>query len=252
MVSRIVMWKFSNGSRWHRLMLEPNSCYSCLFVSLLPRSYHQLMVSQYVSKREKFQMAKKRSAEEHRPVQELEQTMDVELFLDLQGNWPEDSPHCLVILYEMFQHAANEGWKEAERTVHQGHWPHMPQLNPEAGRPAIQLVGPQMTKAKEELMEISLEVYKLHRLPSSPPSELAIWEEIMAKVLDNSCSKEDQMHEAATQPQPESSHSSRSRTPCRRDNDLVGQTLTIVQEAHQKALATTSTLEREIERLHRT
>ena len=77
-------------------------------------------------------------------------------------------------------------------------------------------------------MEIYLEVYKLHRLPSSPPGKLAIWEEIMAKVLDNSCSKEDQMHEATTQPWLESSHSSRSRTPHRGDDDPVGQTLATV------------------------
>ena len=40
------------------------------------------MVSQYVSKREKFQMAKQRSANEQRLVQELEWAMDVELFLE--------------------------------------------------------------------------------------------------------------------------------------------------------------------------
>ena len=89
----------------------------------------------------------------------------------------------------------------------------MPQLNPKAGIPTVQLVGPQMTK--EELMEIYLKVYKLHRLPSSPPGEPAVWEEIMAKVPDNSHGKEDQMLEAAIQSQPESSHSSRSRTPTR-------------------------------------
>ena len=72
------------------------------------------MVAQYYSKREKFQMANKRFAEEHRPVRELEQAMDVELFFELQNSWPEDSPHCLVILHEMFWHAAIEGQKEAE------------------------------------------------------------------------------------------------------------------------------------------
>ena len=40
--------------------------------------------------------------------------MDVELFLELWSNWPEDSLHHLVILHEMFRHAANEGQKEAE------------------------------------------------------------------------------------------------------------------------------------------
>ena len=43
--------------------------------------------------------------------------MDVELFLELQNSWPEDSPHHLVILHEMFQHAAIEGWKEVEQTI---------------------------------------------------------------------------------------------------------------------------------------
>ena len=102
----------------------------------------------------------------------------------------------------------------------------MPQLNPEAGAPAIQLVGSETTK--EELMEIYLEVYKLHRLPDSPPDEPAIWEEIMAKVPDNPHRVEDQMHEAKLQSSPRGSHSSRSRTPCRRNNDSVGQTLATV------------------------
>ena len=99
-------------------------------------------------------------------------------------------------------------------------------------------------------MEIYLEVYKLHRLPGSPPSEPAIWEEIMAKVPDHPHREEDQMHEAALQSCPRGSHSSRSRTPCRRNDNSVGQTLATVQEAHQKVLAAISTLEREIERLH--
>ena len=82
--------------------------------------------------------------------------MDIELFLRLQDDWAEDSPHCLVILYEMFQHAAIEGQKEAEWIVCWGCQQNMPQLNQEAGIPAIQLVGLETTK--EELLEIYLEV----------------------------------------------------------------------------------------------
>ena len=97
--------------------------------------------------------------------------MDVELFLELQNSWSEDSPHCLVFLHEMFWHAAIEGQKEVEQTIHQGCQLHTPQLNPEVGIPTIQLVGPEMTK--EELMEIYLEVYKLYGclvpLPVSQP-----------------------------------------------------------------------------------
>ena len=87
----------------------------------------------------------------------------------------------------------------------------MPQLNPEAGAPAIQLVGLETTK--EELLELYLEVYKLHRLPGSPPREPAILEEIMASVPDHPCSEEDQTHEAVAQSHPGGSHSSRSRAP---------------------------------------
>ena len=195
-------------------------------------------------------MAKKRAAKEHRLVRELEQAIDVELFLELQSSWPEDSPHCLMILHEMFQHAAIEGWKEAEQTICQGCQLHMPQLDPEAGIPTIQLVAPQTTK--EELLEIYLEVYKLHREPGSPPGELVIWEEIMAKLPNNPCSGEDQRCEASAQSCPGGPCSFRSRTPCRGDNNPVGWTLATVQEAHQKVLSSISTLEREIERLHHT
>ena len=58
----------------------------------------------------------------------------------------------------------------------------MPQLNPEVGIPAVELVG--LETSKEELLEIYLEVYKPHRLPRSPPGELAIAQEVLAAVLD--------------------------------------------------------------------
>ena len=196
------------------------------------------MVARYHSKREKFQMAKQQSAEEQRPVHELEWAIDVDLFLELQSRWPEDSPYWLVILHEMFWHAAIEGWKEAEQTICQGCKQHMPQLNPEVGTPTIQPVGLEMTK--EELLEIYLEVYKLHRLPGSPPGEPAILEEIMASVPDHPRSEEDQTHEATVQSCPGGSHSSRSRAPHRRNNDSVERSLTTVHEAHQKALAAVS------------
>ena len=87
----------------------------------------------------------------------------------------------------------------------------MPQLNPEVGTPTIQLVGLETTK--EELLEIYLDVYRLHRLPGSHPGEPAIWEEIMAKVPDHPRSEEDQTCEGAVQSCPRGSHFSRSRAP---------------------------------------
>ena len=58
----------------------------------------------------------------------------------------------------------------------------MPQLNPEVGIPAVELVG--LETSREELLEIYLEVYKLHRLPGSPLGEPAIAQEVLAAVLD--------------------------------------------------------------------
>ena len=63
-----------------------------------------------------------------------------------------------------------------------GHRQHMPQLDPEAGMPAVKLVGPETSR--EELLEIYLKVYKLHWLPGSPPGEPAILEEVLAAIPD--------------------------------------------------------------------
>ena len=139
--------------------------------------------------------------------------MDVELFLGLQDRWAEDSPHHLVILYEMFRHVAADGQKEAEWIICQDCWQHLPQLNPEVGIPAIQLVGPETTK--EELLELYLEVYKLHRLPGSPPGEPAILEEVLSSLPDYQRCEEEEAPTAMAQPHAEGSHSSRSHAPHR-------------------------------------
>ena len=196
-------------------------------------------------------MAKWQSADEWRLVRETERVMDVELFLGLQEDWAEDSPHHLVILHEMFQHAAIQGQKEAEQFIHRGCWQNMPQLNPEVGVPTVQLVEPGTTK--EELLEIYLEVYKLHWLPGSPPGKPAILEEIMASVPGHPGREGDATHEATMQPLPRGSNSSRSRAPHQeRRNNLIDKSLATVHNAHQKALAAVATLEEEINRLSRT
>ena len=219
---------------------------SYLVVSLFPCSYHKLMVAKYRNKWEKFQEAKWRSAVERRPVHELERAIDVDLFLEIQNNWAEDSPHRLVILHEMFCHAASEGWKEVEWIVCWGHWQHMPQLNLEVGMPAIKLVGPETSR--EELLEIYLKVYKHHQLPGSPPGELAILEEVLAAVPDW-LQRRDEAPQAWVQPSPGDSHPSRSRKPCQEWESSVDRSLTRMHEVHQRVLSTTATLEEEIERL---
>ena len=67
---------------------------------------------------------------------------------------------------------------------------HLPRLPAEfasaehrGGIPAIQLVGPETSK--EELQELYLEVYKLHRLPRSPPGEPVLLEEVLSSLKDH-------------------------------------------------------------------
>ena len=134
------------------------------------------MVAKYGCKRGKSREAKRRSTEEWKPVQEMERVVDIDLFLEAQKQWAKDSPHHLVILHEMFLHATSEGRKEAEWVVCWGCHQHMPRLDPEAGIPAVHLVHLEIDR--EQLLELYLEVYKLHRLPGSPPGEPAILEEI--------------------------------------------------------------------------
>ena len=152
----------------------------------------------------------------------------------------------MVILHKMFRHVAAKGWKEVEHIICQGHCQNLPQLNPEAGIPTVQVVGPETTQ--EELLELYLEVYKLHRLPGSPPGEPAILEEVLSSLLDHQRHEEGEAPTATAQPHAESSHSSRSCAPNRgRKDDSVERSLATVHEVHQKALATVATLEKEIE-----
>ena len=177
--------------------------------------------------------------------------MDVELFLGIQDRWAEDSPHCMDILHEMFQHVATKGQKKAEWIVCRGCQQNLPQLNPEAGIPAVQLVGPETSK--KELLELYLEVYKLHRLPGSPPGEPAILEEVLSSLPDHQRCEEEEASAATAMPCPEGHHSSRSSIPHKgREDDLVERSLAMVCEAHQKALAMAATLEEEIDRLSHT
>ena len=114
------------------------------------------------------------------PIREMEWAVDVDLFLNAQNQWAEDSPHHLVLLYEMFLHVAAKGQKEAKRGTHQGHPWHMPHLDPRAALPTIQLVHPGISR--RELLDLYLEVYKLYWMPGSPPGELAILQEISSAI----------------------------------------------------------------------
>ena len=66
------------------------------------------MTRKYGSKRDKAIAAKGWAAKEGLSIWEAERVMDVELFIEGQAKWGADSPHCLMMLYEMFHHAADE------------------------------------------------------------------------------------------------------------------------------------------------
>ena len=167
-------------------------------------------------------------------------------FWKCRANGPRTAITAPIILHEMFFHAASEGQKEAECIVCRGHQQHMPQLKPEAGIPTVELVGPETSR--EELLEIYLEVYKLHRLPGSPPGEPAIAQEVLAAVPD--CLQgRGEAPEAQAQPSPGDSHPSKSRRPCLEWESLVDRSLTRMCEVHQQALSAMMALEEEIERL---
>ena len=117
-------------------------------------------------------------------MHEMERALDVDLFLEAQEQWAKDSPHHLIIFHEMFLHAKSKGQKEAEQIVCRGCQQYMPQLDPEVDIPAIQLVHLEI--GREELLDLYLEVYKMHRLPGSPPGEPAILREVLSALPGHS------------------------------------------------------------------
>ena len=220
---------------------------SYLVVSLFPCSYHKLMVAKYCSKQEKFQEAKWRSTVEQRPVCKLERVMDVDLFKEIQGSmgWGQPSLSSNIawnVLPCCLRRMERGGMNRPPGPCQQ----HMPQLNLEVGVPAIELVGTETSR--EELIELYLEVYKLHRLPGSPLGELAVAEEVLAAFPDW-LQRREEAPQAQAQPSPGDSHPSRSRKPHWEWESSVDRSLTRMHEVHWKALSTMTALEEEIERL---
>ena len=74
-------------------------------------------------------------------ISEAECHLDAELFLDEYPKWDVGGLHHPIILQRMFMHAPEEGQKEAERFICQGHQHALPRPNLEADVPAVQLVG---------------------------------------------------------------------------------------------------------------
>ena len=179
----------------------------------------------------------------------MEHCMDVDMFLDGYAGWEVGSPHHPIILHKMFQYAMEQGQKEAEWKVHQGHQHSLPKLDPQADASAIQLVGPQTSK--EEFRALYYKVYKLRRLPGSPPWGLGWMEELSAEIVSSlkDClgQKEGKSLQGIEEPGLADVQPPRSKTPRRGRRDTsIKRDLAKVREAHQRTLATMATLEEAI------
>ena len=108
-------------------------------------------------------VARERAEEEGISFRESEQMVDLELFLDEYPWWGLETTHQLVVLREMFLHAAGQGWKEAECMFCPGH---IPKPDPWADQPAMELVGYQTSR--KEMRDIYHSVYLLRRPPGFP------------------------------------------------------------------------------------
>ena len=128
----------------------------------------------------------------------------------------------------------------------------LPHLDLQVDVSAVQAVGPQTSR--EEIRDLYYQVYKLRRLPGSPPCEP---EQMAELVGDMMSSLKNCLRWKGGQPprEPEESElvdaqPSQSNTPRRRRRDTsTERDLTKGREAHQRALATAATLEERIERL---
>ena len=137
--------------------------------------------------------------------------------------------------------------------IHQGCQHSLPNLDPQADISAIQIVGPQTSK--EEFRDLFYQVYKLSRLPGSPPWGLEQMEklatEIVSSLKDHLGWKEGKPLQGLEEPGLTDIQPPRSKTPrrWRRDTSLE-RDLTELREVHQRALATMAALEEKIGRLN--
>ena len=104
--------------------------------------------------------------EEGLSIREAERVIKSEMFLDEYPWWELGTPHWTVILHEMFLHAMEQGWKEAECMCCRGCQSCIPEPNPKVDQSAMELVGYQMSR--QEMWDIYHSVYLLWRCPGSP------------------------------------------------------------------------------------
>ena len=100
--------------------------------------------------------------------------------------------------------------------------------------------------SREELIEIYQEVYRLHRLPGSPPGEPAVAEKVLATIPDHLQGGEEAPKDWAL-PSTEDSKLSNNGRPHRERDSSVDRSLASMWKVHQKVLSAAAAYEGEME-----
>ena len=129
-------------------------------------SYSTLLTLHYGGCMERVWVAPEWAEEKGISYKESERMVDLELFLDEYHRWGLGTPHWLVVLNEMFLHAAGWGKKEAEWMFCWGHRGSVPEPEPGADLSAMELVG--YWTSRKEMRDIYHSVYLLRRSPGTP------------------------------------------------------------------------------------
>ena len=145
------------------------------------------------------------------------------------------APHWSVILHEMFLHVAEQGHKEVERLICQGHRGSTSEPDLEAGYFAMELVG--YRTSHKEIRNIYHSVYLLRR-PLGPPPCGDQWRRTGIHDILSSLTSQFHWHgfPAATGEGQESKEEWLPR-PSRRESYEE-----VLRVAHQRALETTEVL----------
>ena len=104
-------------------------------------------------------------------------------------------------------------------------------------------MGPQTSW--KEIESLYYEVYKLWRLPGSPPRELELMAEVVSSLEDCQGQEQREMPHTLGEPKPTGVWTPENRTT--KGRDASKESLAKVSEAHHSALAVAATLEWEIE-----
>ena len=208
-------------------------------------SYHSLLELHYTDKWNKLAAAKKWAQAEGISEWEVEQCLDMDLFLDKYPRWKADGLQCPVILQGMFSHAEMAGQKEYEWAICCDHKQSYLGLDAKAEVPTIQLVGFKTTR--DEIWELYNSIYQLRRSPGPPPYGPECTEELVQEIC-TFLKERLWWRQGSSQSKEESEWSPTSTLRMQVGGDgSCNHALSKAREAHQQVIEATHMLEEKIE-----